>query len=289
MKKILAILIALLAALSVQTVAFADGEMMPLQPAQTESIADGNSVEPNDDLTDSQGIKYGLNENDQTAIVSGHTDTLSGVITIPATVTKGGVKYTVTSIGNDAFNYCTDLTSVTIPDSVTSIGDDAFERCSGLTSVTIPDSVTSIGSGAFSYCTDLTSVTIPGSVTSIGYGAFSECSGLTRVAIQDGVTSIGDGACSLCSGLTSVTFQGAEPPTFDGDPFLGCPLLGTISLSADMTQEQRDSWTNALASAGLNNITPAFTGDLISEPTPTPDEETPTTPPASNTTATEDA
>ena len=91
MKKILAILIALLAALSVQTVAFADGEMMPLQPAQTESIADGNSVELNDDLTDSQGIKYRLNENNQTAIVSGHTDTLSGVITIPDTVTKGGV------------------------------------------------------------------------------------------------------------------------------------------------------------------------------------------------------
>ena len=334
MKKILAILIALLAALAVQTVAFADGEMMPLQPAQTESIADGNSVEPNDDLTDSQGIKYGLNENDQTAIVSGHTDTLSGVITIPATVTKGGVKYTVTSIGNDAFNYCTDLTSVTIPDSVTSIGDDAFERCSGLTSVTIPDSVTSIGSGAFSYCTDLTSVTIPGSVTSIGYGAFSECSGLTSVDILDGVTSIGDYAFSECSGLTSVTipdgvtsignyafsyctdltsvtipdsvtsignrafgvcsaltkitFEGANPPSFDLTAFDYCNNLQTISLSADMTQEQQAAWKSALKAAGLDNKDIQFTGDLISEPTPTPDP-TPTTPPADNNTAAEAA
>ena len=242
MKKILAILVALLAALAVQTVAFADGEMMPLQPAQTESIADGNSVELNDDLTDSQGIKYGLNENDQTAIVSGHTDTLSEVITIPATVTKDGVKYTVTSIGDDAFSYCTGLTSVTIPSSVTSIGK----------------------------------------------GAFSMCRSLTSVDILDGVTSIGDFAFSWCSGLTSVTFQGAEPPTFDGDPFLGCPLRGTISLSADMTQEQRDSWTNALASAGLNNKPLKFTGNLISEPTPTPDP-TPTTPPADNNTAAEAA
>ena len=242
MKKILAILIALLAALAVQTVAFADGEMMPLQPAQTESIADGNSVEPNDDLTDSQGIKYGLNKNDQTAIVSGHTDTLSGVITIPATVTKDGVKYTVTSIGDGAFSTCYRLTSVDIPDGVTSIGNTAFSMCYGLTSVDIADGVTTIGENAFYYCT----------------------------------------------GLTSVTFEGTDPPTFDGDPFLNCPLLGTISLSADMTQEQRDSWTNALASAGLNNKPLKFTGNLISEPTPTPDP-TPTTPPADNNTAAEAA
>ena len=288
MKKILAILIALLAALSVQTVAFADGEMMPLQPAQTESIADGNSVELNDDLTDSQGIKYRLNENNQTAIVSGHTDTLSGVITIPATVTKDGVKYTVTSIGNYAFSYCTSLTSVTIPGSVTSIGKGAFSECRSLTSVDILDGVTSIGDFAFAACDGLTSVTIPDSVTSIGDYAFSECRILTSVTIPDGVTSIGNRAFFVCSGLTSVTFQGAEPPTFDGDPFLDCPRLGTISLSADMTQEQRDLWTSALASAGLNNITPAFTGDLISEPSPTPDP-TPTTPPADTSTATEPA
>ena len=183
MKKILAILIALLAALSVQTVAFADGEMMPLQPAQTESIADGNSVEPNDDLTDSQGIKYGLNENDQTAIVSGHTDTLSEVITIPATVTKDGVKYTVTSIGDGAFERCSGLTSVTIPDSVTSIGNYAFSECRSLTSVDIPDDVTSIGNGAFLMCYGLTSVDIPDSVTSIGYAAFLMCYSLTSVDI----------------------------------------------------------------------------------------------------------
>ena len=315
MKKILAILIALLAALSVQTVAFADGEMMPLQPAQTESIADGNSVELNDDLTDSQGIKYGLNENDQTAIVSGHTDTLSGVITIPATVTKDGVKYTVTSIGNGAFSYCKGLTSVTIPgsvtsigygafsecsgltsvdilDGVTSIGDFAFVACDGLTSVTIPDSVTSIGDYAFSECSDLTSVTIPDGVTSIGNYAFSDCTDLTSVDIPDSVTSIGNGAFLVCSGLTSVTFQGAEPPTFDGDPFLGCPLLGTISLSADMTQEQQAAWKSALNAAGLDNEDIQFTGNLISEPTPTPDptpDPTPTTPPADTNTAAEPA
>ena len=66
----------------------------------------------------------------------------------------------MTSIGNSAFEGCSGLTSITIPNSVTSIGEVAFEYCSGLTSVTIPSSVTSIGDYAFSGCSNLTSVTI---------------------------------------------------------------------------------------------------------------------------------
>ena len=131
-------------------------------------------------------------------------------------------------------------------------------------------------------------------VTSIGNSAFSMCSGLTSVTIPDGVTSIGDFAFSWCSGLTSVTFQGAEPPTFDGDPFLGCPRLGTISLTADMTEEQLTAWENSLTKLEINKEKINHTGKIITpdpdpepEPTPTPGEETPTTPPASNTTATE--
>ena len=61
-----------------------------------------------------------------------------GSITIPATVTYDGVAYSVTSIGQDAFNRCNSLTSITIPESVTSIGDDAFCGCSSLTSITLP-------------------------------------------------------------------------------------------------------------------------------------------------------
>ena len=86
----------------------------------------------------------------------------------------------VTSIGANAFDGCSGLTSITIPSSVTSIGEHAFYGCSGLTSITIPSSVTSIGAYAFSGCS-VTSITIPSSVTSIGTSAFSGCSGLTRV------------------------------------------------------------------------------------------------------------
>jgi hypothetical protein len=107
-----------------------------------------------------------------------------------------------------AFNYCTGLTSVTIPNSVTSIEEGAFLG-TGLTSVTIPNSVTHIGDGAFAGCDSLTSVTIPNSVTYIGDGAFSGCHGLISVAIGSGVTYIGIGSNPFfCNSLTSIEVDG---------------------------------------------------------------------------------
>ena len=97
-------------------------------------------------------------------------------------------------IYNYAFEGCSGLTSVTIPNGVTSIGERALEGCSGLTSVTIGSSVTSIGQWAFYGCSGLTSVTIPNGVTSIGQWVFYGCSGLTSVTIPNGVTSIGKSA-----------------------------------------------------------------------------------------------
>lgn len=77
----------------------------------------------------------------------------------------------MTTIGEGAFQYCSSLTSITIPNSATTIGNCAFFECSGLTSVTIPNSVMTIGKGAFYGCS-LTSITIPSSVTTIGEYAF---------------------------------------------------------------------------------------------------------------------
>ena len=96
-----------------------------------------------------------------------------GEINIPESVTYMNRTRSVTSIGDFAFDDCSDLTSVTIPNSVTSIGKLAFSGCSRLTSLNIPNSVTSIGESAFTLCTSLTTVTIPNSVTSIGRLAFS--------------------------------------------------------------------------------------------------------------------
>ena len=110
----------------------------------------------------------------------------------------------MTSIGDSAFEDCTSLTSITIPNGVTSIGDSAFEGCTSLKSITIPNSVTSIGFGAFIGCSSLTSITIPDSVTCIGDSAFNGCTSLTSITLPDSVTSIGDYAFLGCSRLTAI-------------------------------------------------------------------------------------
>ena len=135
----------------------------------------------------------------------------------------------VTSIGNEAFDDCSSLTSITIPNSVTSIRDWAFDNCSSLTSVTIPNSVTSIGYAAFRDCSSLTSITIPESVTSIEYHAFEGCSSLTSITIPNSVTSIGGSAFAYCDALTSITLGSG---VIGNHTFKGCTSLTSITLGS---------------------------------------------------------
>ena len=103
-----------------------------------------------------------------------------------------------------------DITSCIVNEKCIIIYDSAFEGCSGLTSVTIPDSVTSIGVQAFYNCSGLTNITIGNGVTSIGAQAFRGCSGLTNITIGNGVTSIGDSAFLNCYGLKEISFKGTK-------------------------------------------------------------------------------
>ena len=155
-------------------------------------------------------------------------------VEIPESVMNDGVEYKVTSIGDGAFSYCHDLTSVTIPNSVTSIGAYAFKYCESLTSITIPNSVTSIGASTFEGCSGLTSVTIPNSVTSIGNEAFYNCGGLLSVTIPNSVTDIGSSAFRGCSGLTSVTI-GNSVTSIGSEAFRGCYELTSVTIPNSVT------------------------------------------------------
>ncbi len=157
----------------------------------------------------------------------------------------------VTSIENYAFQDCSSLTSVIIPEGVTSIRKLAFQDCSSLTSVIIPSSVTSIGINAFSGCSSLTSVTIPEGVTSIGDYTFSRCSSLTSVTIPEGVTSIGREAFSGCSSLTSVTIP--ESVTSIGDyAFSGCTSLTSVTIPEGVTSIGREAFSGC---SSLTSVT----------------------------------
>lgn len=121
-------------------------------------------------------------------------------------------------VGKVAYKYkgtMPDGTTINIKDGTVGITANAFEDCSGLVSVTVPNSVMDIGDNAFTNCTGLTSIDISEGVTSIGQFAFWNCSGLLSIDIPEGVTSIGQNAFEGCSSLSSITFPGSLK-TIDG-------------------------------------------------------------------------
>ncbi len=180
----------------------------------------------------------------------------------PYGLTSYMIPNSVTSIGDKAFEGCTNLTSVTIPESVTSIGVLSFYGCKYLTfsgkyasadgnclivdgelkafvryeqaSYSIPEGVTSIGDCVFFDCWILTSVVIPKSVTSIGNQAFYGCSGLTLVEIPSNVSSIGHNAFSLCDGLISVTVP-ESVTNFGSGVFEYCRGLTSVTIPESAT------------------------------------------------------
>ncbi len=173
-----------------------------------------------------------------------------------------------TSIGERAFEYCTSLTSITIPDSVITIGEIAFYGCS-LTTVTIGNSVTTIGDRAFSRCSSLTSITIPDKVTSIGMQAFYFCTLLEAIdvddnnaaykdmdgvlfnksgniliccpggksgaySIPDGVITIGDHAFCFCGSLVSITIPDSVT-SIGNSAFDCCTSLTSVTIPDSVT------------------------------------------------------
>ena len=142
--------------------------------------------------------------------VNGLNATITGLTTegralsqiqIPETIDT----YTVTAIGSYAFEECSNLTSITLPNTIASIGDNAFYRCSKLASINLPDGLPNIGNRVFYQCTKLTSITLPESITAIREAAFCQ-SGLTSIRIPASVVSIGEDAFAGCS-LNEVTIS----------------------------------------------------------------------------------
>ena len=135
----------------------------------------------------------------------------------------------VTSIGANAFSWCTSLKEVTIPGSVKSIGNNAFDNCSSITTLTIPEGVTSIEFSAFCMCVNITTITIPGTVGIVGDNAFVSCRSITTLTISEGVTSIGAGAFSGCKNIKEVTIP-ASVTSIGDNAFMGCSNLATVTI-----------------------------------------------------------
>ncbi|MBR0527272.1 MAG: leucine-rich repeat protein, partial [Prevotella sp.] len=155
------------------------------------------------------------------------------------------------SIPDNAFNGCSSLTAITMPNQVTSIGesafqgcvslqafdftaikiigDNAFQDCSRLSTLTSLSNVTNIGESAFANCTSLTTVDL--NASAIKSNTFQGCTNLTSVTLGSKVTDIKEGAFKNCRALTSVNIPGSVI-SLNGNCFEGCTYLKTVTLNA---------------------------------------------------------
>ena len=230
--------------------------------------------------TSSEDNKIYYTTSDNTKLFPKTDADLYGAILISNTYKDGqGVLVfddAITSIGNYAFQNCSSLTSITIPNSVTSIGKSAFENCTGelilncsclglyggqFTKLVIGNGVTSIGERAFDGCSSLTSVTIPDSVTSIGYCTFQNCTSLTSITIPDSVTSIGEWAFRGCSSLTSITIPDSVT-SIGNSAFRGCTSLTSVTIPDSVTSigESAFYYCTSLTEVYCKPVTPPSGG-----------------------------
>jgi len=135
-----------------------------------------------------------------TAVITDCDNWAVGHMSVPSSLSG----YTVVSIQEYAFQNCTNLNEITVPDTVTTIGRGAFMSCSNAVRITLPAEITSISESMFWGCSSLTNVIMGNRITQIRNYAFSGCSNLTEFVIPYGVTSIGDEAFAACSSLETI-------------------------------------------------------------------------------------
>jgi len=210
------------------------------------------------------GIYYNVvSLSELTCKVVGGYNGFSGDVVITAHVNYANKTLTVVEIADKLFNYRSELTGITIPNTITSIGNEMFSRCTKLERVKIDDGdyVLELGLDIFFLCPikslyvgrnllydisdkydlpfygikTLKEVTIGKSVTEIGHGAFYNCSGLTSITIGNSVTKIGSYAFSGCSGLTSITIPNSVTE-IGGYAFYNCSGLTSITIPNSVTE-----------------------------------------------------
>ena len=159
------------------------------------------------------GLSWSLSggKDNRTLTISGTGNMYDYGISAPwtyysAEITNIEIKNGVTSIGNGAFQYCSNLPFLILPESITKIGYSAFMSCTALSSINIPSGITIIESQTFLVCNSLTSISLPNGLTTIeGYAFYG--TGLTSITIPENVTRLGSYAFADCPNLKTVNYN----------------------------------------------------------------------------------
>ena len=241
----------------------------------TQNVSSVTSVAASTEAYTYENLTYSYLE-DGTIEITG-CDSSASEIVIPNEINGTAV----TSIGEDAFSYNTNLTDVTIPEGITIIKGGAFQNCTGLTSVTLPDGLNTIEDFAFAYCKSLESVTIPESVTYFGGSMFSSTPWLEEklqenpvvvingtviyaaatgdVIIPDGVTTIAASAFWDCDDITSVTIPDSVK-VIKEYAFAFCYHLTSINIpdSVEIIEDNVSNSCTSLSNIIVSDNNPAF-------------------------------
>ncbi|OON95065.1 MAG: hypothetical protein ATN31_00125 [Candidatus Epulonipiscioides saccharophilum] len=165
---------------------------------------------------------------------------------IPTTIE--GVE--VEAILSDAFRGCSELTSVSMPDSLYYLGDNAFRECTFLKTVTLSPKTNHIGEWCFAYCDALDSISIPSAVKEIQTAAFYLCLGLKKVELTNGLTNIMSSAFQYCQNLESITLPDSLL-TIGSSAFKGCAELTFLRFPDRLTEISYMAFENC---TGLQSI-----------------------------------
>ena len=212
---------------------------------------------------ESAGIYYNITGNNTVEVTYSDRDnnTYSGSISVPETVTNNGTEYSVTKIGEYAFQSSA-VTSVSMPECITSIGQYACNECGSLETVVLPTNLDDFsGWCIFRNCRNLKNIAIPENVTEIPNGTFINCSSLAAITIPHGVSEIGSNAFYGCSSLTSIEIPEGVEYLYE-QVFYGCTALESVKLPQNLLQIGNNCFYNCGA---LSDISLPSSIEIIGE------------------------
>ena len=212
---------------------------------------------------ESAGIYYNITGNNTVEVTYSDRDnnTYSGSVSVPETVTNNGTEYSVTKIGEYAFQGSA-VTSVSMPECITSIGQYACNECGSLETVVLPTNLDDFsGWCIFRNCRNLKNIAIPENVTEIPNGTFINCSSLAAITIPQGVGEIGSNAFYGCSSLTSIEIPEGVKYLYE-QVFNGCTALESVKLPQNLLQIGKNCFYNCGA---LSDISLPSSIEIIGE------------------------
>ncbi|MBE7074940.1 MAG: leucine-rich repeat domain-containing protein [Clostridiales bacterium] len=211
-------------------------------------------------------LTYVINEDMQTAGVKKAQDAVicGNLELIDKIIAANGKEYLVTDIEENAFENCTELTDIILPDTLLNIKNKAFLNCTSLNynkeneglylgsktnpylvltgteskdieEININQNCKALGARAFHNCKNLTNLTLPNGIKVLGYQSLVYCTSLTELILPNSITYLDNGVFGFATSLESITFP--DSVEYIGiQTFYSCTSLKYVKLPLNLNK-----------------------------------------------------